>query len=778
MPFSHMFPCFHAWRHALLLGAVFVTTGSLMGGVAAQEVPDLQEKQEDQANPAQDMLAPVVVYSTREKKNPLDVPQTISVIGREEMDAHNIRDIQDLVRHQPGVFVTRQTSATNPWGQLTGFTIRGMSDNRIQLTVDGSRIQERITDSSRDFFDMGNFQSVEIVKGPNSVLWGADALGGAVMFRTRDPSDLLRYDPSKPWTLEIKTGYDSFDESWRKQITAAYDFGEVQLLGSYNQVSSHEPKLRKARADGGEWGCTRVGLGCNQLFPSDTDVDNILLKAVWQPTTDHTVKLTGELFGRDTRAFQMDYTGTSTANPPTDRLYLNQPYVRDLDMTRRRIALEHQWAVGAAWLDEVKWRISYSPQKRVTDSNHERVYSNRTETVNQLRKYSEEFLEADIQFQSSFNWGATHHLLTYGFDGGRTEGDYAGVNTTFNSLTSVTRTTKNNGFSVPKFTTERADFYLQDEMSFFDGRLSVPVGVRLTHYEIDSTGDNDYPRPAGFIPKEHKKTEVITRMAATWRFDDSWSVYGAYGEGFKMPTSQQLFQRSTNIYTGTGLIPNPDLKPEYVQNYEMGLRGQFDRGWFSLSTFYADYKDFIRSFQPVTIADPNGNQVVVYTHDNVEKASLWGIEFGGEYEVWRDTTLSANISWSYGNQRLTAGADKTHFNGAVPLTAILGIKHMLPEQKLQLELFGTFAAGRTKNSNPNAFLPSGYAIFDTYAKWTPRPNFELTAGIENIFDRRYFPNTVTGYDKKPAFSAVADVNPLELQTGAGRVFKVGATVRF
>jgi len=112
------------------------------------------------------------------------------------------------------------------------------------------------------------------------------------------------------------------------------------------------------------------------------------------------------------------------------------------------------------------------------------------------------------------------------------------------------------------------------------------------------------------------------------------------------------------------------------------------------------------------------------------------------------------------------------------LTATLGVKHLLPEQNLQLELFGTFAAGRTKNSNPNAFLPAGYAIFDSYAKWTPRQNFELTAGVENIFDRRYFPNTVTGYAKTPAIPAVANVNPLELQTGAGRTFKLGATVRF
>jgi hemoglobin/transferrin/lactoferrin receptor protein len=737
-------------------------------GTFAQQVPTTEEAT---------VLQPIVVLSTRKTKRLLDVPQSVSVVSRAELDDHNVRDIQDLVRHEPGVSVSRTTSITNPWGQLSGFTIRGMGGNRVQLTVDGSRVQESITDGSRDFFDMGHFKAVEIVKGPNSVLWGADALGGAVMFQTLDPSDLLT-DKSKPWALQLKTGFDSFDNSWRKQVIGAYDFGDVQVLGSYGQTSSQQAKLRNARADGGSWGCTRLNFGCNELFPADTDVNNALGKIVWTPDGQHTIKLTGELYGRDTDILQLYDLSASTTGIASTTAYNNDPYTRNLEMSRKRIALEHDWQVGEDWLDSVNWKVSYSPQRRTTDSDQRRVYSNRIQLVNQYRDYSEDFFEADVQMQSSFDLGTSHHTLTYGFDGDHTKGDYAGINTTFNSLTGLTTTAVNQGFSFPRVTTERADIYLQDEIALLDGRLTLTPGVRLAHYSLDPTGDSTYPGLPGYAPSEQSKTELLKRFGAIYKLDNQYSVYASYGEGFKMPTSAQLFQSASDPFSGSSIVPNPDLDPESVKNYEVGLRGELDKGYFSVSAFYSDYKNFIRSLQLVNLTSPSGAIVPGYRSDNVEDVRLWGIEFGGEYEVLANTTASANVAWSRGRQQVTTGSATTAFDGAAPVTAVLGLKHELPEYNLQFELFGTFAAGRKDSADPLDYLPSGYALFDIYTKWKPRENFELTFGIENIFDTRYFPNTLTGYDAVQTSAAVANSNPLEAQTGPGRVFKVGATVKF
>lgn len=126
------------------------------------------------------------------------------------------------------------------------------------------------------------------------------------------------------------------------------------------------------------------------------------------------------------------------------------------------------------------------------------------------------------------------------------------------------------------------------------------------------------------------------------------------------------------------------------------------------------------------------------------------------------------------------GAAETPFDGAVPLTLVTGLRYEMPDNGLEFEVIGTFGAGPTERSNPDAFKPKGYAVFDAYAKWTPAENIELTAGIQNIFDVRYFPNTLAGsnYTNTPSSPAVAGQDPLELQTAPGRTFKLGATVKF
>jgi hemoglobin/transferrin/lactoferrin receptor protein len=117
------------------------------------------------------------------------------------------------------------------------------------------------------------------------------------------------------------------------------------------------------------------------------------------------------------------------------------------------------------------------------------------------------------------------------------------------------------------------------------------------------------------------------------------------------------------------------------------------------------------------------------------------------------------------------------FDGAIPLTTVLGLRYELPDNGLEFEVFGTFAQGVKERSSPTAFKPEGYSVFDAYAKYKPTENVELTAGIQNIFDTRYFPNTLTGY-AETASDSVAAQNPLELQVAPGRTFKVGASVKF
>ena len=757
-------------RRWLLVTVTLAALAAAQSAAVAQDARD-EEAVAEEAEPATTekttRLQRLVVQATRGPQDVLDVPQTIDVLDGEKLRERMARDIQDMVRYTPGVAVDRQTSITNPFGQLNAFSIRGVGANRVQLLVDGSRIQERAIDGSRDFIDPFNMKAVEIVRGPNSVLWGSDALGGVVAFRTRDPEDLLA-GTDKPWAVEVRSAYDSFDNNFRKQFTAAAEAGDFQFLASFGHFSATEPELTKARADGGIWGCTRPAwFPCNRLFPADTDAWNALGKLVWTPSGDHEFKLTGEYFDRHTLVNQIWDSSSAFGG------YENTSYPRNLDMQRTRIALEHNWNVGSTLIDEVKWQVSYSPQARNMRSFQTRTYPTRIEERLQVRDYGEAFLEGDLQFISRFEGAGASHELTYGFDGDVTKSTYDGFNEIYRSDTGATTTQLNQGFNFPQVDTQRADIYLQDEIKLLGDRLTITPGLRYATYRIDPTADPDYVPLPGFEPRVIAQDRLTKKLGVVYDFNDTYSAYASYGEGFKMPTSQQLFVSVNDIFSGNQVVPNPNLRPESVRSYEAGIRGQFDNGYFSLGGFYADYTDFIRSLIPVDPAVPN-----IVTSDNVESVQLWGVEFSGEYEFRSNWWATAAVSYQFGNQRVTAGSPETPFDGAVPLTAVLGLRHFIPDWNLQWEVIGTFGAGVTRRSDPNAFKPDGYAVFDAFLTWNPTQTFELTAGIQNIFDTRYFPNTLTGYALTPASTSVADINPLELQTAPGRTFKLGATLRF
>lgn len=711
-------------------------------------------------------LDQITVTATRGEKQVLDVPGVVNVISRQELDERMTRDMQDLVRYQPGVSVNRLTSGTDPFGNLDGFTIRGVGGNRVQMQVDGSRVIERITDGNRNFVEMPFLKSVEIVRGPGSVLWGADALGGIVAYRTLDPQDLLK-GKDKPYAVRLDAGYDSFDRSFTKTGIAAFRLTPaLEAIVGLSQKTAEEAKLSRARADGGRWGCPVPSLrylGCDTLNPLDSTVWNAFGKIVFSPTTDHTFKLTGEYFDNSSKVNQLwDYNVLASG-------LRNGPYIRDEVKSRQRIAFEHQWDVGTSFLDSIRWQASFSPQKReVTNNRYQTQTNNQQRFTRGFLDYSEQFSQLDIQAKSSFALGSSFHRLTYGFQGDVTKTDYERRDDVRNMSTGVTTTTIAGGFNFANATTTRYDFYLQDEIELLNGRWTITPGVRYANYKIDPSIGPGYVIVPGKAPREIDSHKLIPQVGTIFKLDETYSLYARYAQGFKMPTAQQLY---TSLPMGTqNLIPNPDLKPESVTSYEAGIRGRFDNGWFSVGVFHADYKDFIQNFAPIL-----GSTDLTYR--NLSSVKISGIEASAEWKFHERWLANVALSYQYGTQKADAGALTTPYNSITPFTAVAGLKYLMPEYGLEAEVIGTFGAGVTRASAPTIFKPAGYTVFDAFLNWKPTSYITVRGGVQNIFDRRYFSN-VYNFDKVPASAAVAATNPLELQTAAGRTFKLAASVEF
>ncbi|MBR1222308.1 TonB-dependent hemoglobin/transferrin/lactoferrin family receptor [Bradyrhizobium sp. U87765 SZCCT0131] len=766
----------HHWLRVGLLGSVWTI---LAAGVAWGQAATAQERERAQAGARVAasygvMLETISVYADRNPRQLLDLPQNVTVIGRKELDERQVRDVQDLVRYEPGITVGKTTSGTDPFGNLAGFTIRGVSNNRVQMLVDGTRVIESITDGNRDFVNMANLKAVEIVRGPAGVMWGADALGGVVAFVTKDPEDYLK---GRNFGGQLDVGFDSYDKSFFKTGTSAFRFGDFSAMLSASQRSYSEGTLSKARADGGIYGCPRPAeaIRCNQLNPlSGSDYD-VLGKLVWAPDKEHEVKFAVEYLNKDATVDQRFDLGLQSTG------IRNLGYVREQVQSRERFTLSHRYAPELGWLDQVRWQVSHSPQERnFTGVRDRRLANGQYDRLDFLLNYKETFSEGDIQFNSSFNTPFAQHKLTYGAYASVVDTDYNRRDVTTNLTTRRITIANAGGFNFADATTRRVDGFIQDEISLFDRRLILTPGLRYATYDLDPRPNPYYVALPGKEPRQIQSEKLIKQLGAVVKLDSQLSLVGRYAEGFKMPTAQQLF---TSLPNGGGsnsdLIPNPALRPEQVKSYEIGLRGEFSRGFASATLFKADYTDFIQSFVEIPSVTNPGN--VDYTYQNLSSVNVWGVELAGEYrfdDVW---SVSASLAYIEGKQRYDAASARTPFDGTTPLSGTIGLRYFDRARGFDAQLISTFADRTPPRSASTLYRADGYVVFDAIVNWAPQwvPGLTLRGAVLNIADVRYFPsfNGTTTYAIVPT-TAVAMSNPLELRTAPGRTFKVGASYAF
>ena len=133
--------------------------------------------------------ADVVVTATRAEQDRRDTGQAVTIIDRDEIERRQTVVVTDLLATTPGVTVTRNGSV----GGFTGVRLRGAEAEQTLVVIDGVRVND--PSSPGGGFDFANLLSssverIEVLRGPNSVPWGSQAIGGVVNIITaRPPAD-------------------------------------------------------------------------------------------------------------------------------------------------------------------------------------------------------------------------------------------------------------------------------------------------------------------------------------------------------------------------------------------------------------------------------------------------------------------------------------------------------------------------------------------------------------------------------------------------------------
>lgn len=131
---------------------------------------------------AAETTEPVLVTPTR---NPLTADETlasVSVLTREDIERRQPRDLPDLLADLPGVHIARSGGR----GQSTSLFLRGTNSDQTLVLLDGVRIASATAGSAAlESIPLAQIERVEVVRGPRSTLYGADAIGGVVQIFTR-----------------------------------------------------------------------------------------------------------------------------------------------------------------------------------------------------------------------------------------------------------------------------------------------------------------------------------------------------------------------------------------------------------------------------------------------------------------------------------------------------------------------------------------------------------------------------------------------------------------
>jgi vitamin B12 transporter len=150
---------------------------------------------EDADSPGSGLPEPVIVSATRLPTPELQVASSVTVIAAEEIAARQDRSLADVLQDVPGLNLVR---TGGPGGQTSVF-MRGTNNNHIKVIVDGIDVSD--PSSFNATFDFSQFltqdiERVEVLRGPQSGLYGSDAIGGVINIITKSGSGPAQFSAS------------------------------------------------------------------------------------------------------------------------------------------------------------------------------------------------------------------------------------------------------------------------------------------------------------------------------------------------------------------------------------------------------------------------------------------------------------------------------------------------------------------------------------------------------------------------------------------------------
>lgn len=663
------------------------------------------------------VLEETTVTARKRAESVMDVPESVSAFSSSMIENANLHSLKDIGLMVPNLYMSTR---------LDGFpnvSIRGLggfgNTQGVGFYLDDVQL---FSDASSRF---GDLERVEVLKGPQGVLYGGANIGGAIKFVSQRPDT-----EELGGNLKVSAGEDGYydvegqvniplSDSWAMRL---YGFSESSDGYLQNPNSSRANGLSgNNNADIGE--VDRYGIRgtlAGDLGDRLSTFVTFRYNEIDGPNNTWIRELNGD-FGYSTDV-------DTSFNPRNDR-----------ETTAASIELNYDFdSVTATAI------ASYTD----TDSNRESDLDVDPEWVLDLVRPEElEATTLELRLSSSTDEPLQWQVGAYYLDLQRDLSSVLNIRGGYcyldpgvcDPLPPLNDSEIQAVVPFEVSARERNQLAAFANVTYRVGQWELGAGIRADDWESKRSNLD-----TGLSGKE-ADTEYLGRASVTWFADDeSTMVYGSMSQGFE-PGDLNL-----NNFSGDNELFGYD--PENATQYELGYKGQLLDGALSLVTavFYIDYED--RQFE-LQATDPSGGFVEGVV--NVGDSEIWGIEADIAMALTQNWTAGLGFGyidsqWKNGTTSPVTGAD---LSGETPpntadwsATASLDYAHELGNGmrlsgRVQLRYKGEAATNSQFFDEPGDDFPlwenPEFTVVDIGGalEWN---NWELRVHVENVFDEEYY----------------------------------------
>jgi len=652
-------------------------------------------------------LEEIVVTATRSELAIGNAPYSVSVLNEVDLrEERQVRTIPESMKELPGIMVQKTAH-----GQGSPF-IRGFTGFRNLFLIDGIRLNNSVfRDGPNQYWNTVDPLSVsrmEIVRGPSSVLYGSDAIGGTVQVLGRGYSDLgaaegfdgnayYRYSDAENSNIyRLEAGYAA-GNAFSAYAGGSYkDFGNLDVADLGDQHNTgYDEKDVDARLEYQFDGGSRVVLAHQWVDQDDA----------WR--THRTI-------------FGESWQGTDVGNELR----------RSLDQTRKLTYL--QWRNGEAFgfMEDITASVSYHDQEEERD----RI---RSDGRRDIQGFEVDTTGLWLQAATGSRLGR----WTYGAEWYHDDVD--SYHRDYNADGSF-RGSRPQGPVADDSEYDMYAAFVQNQIAVGD-RLSFILGGRYTRAELDAGTVVD-PASGDIYSINEDWSQATGSARATYHLtrDGGYRLFGGVSQGFRAPNLSDMTRldsnRSNEIET-----PVQDLDPEQFVTCEIGLKVGRDRWWGEASYYYTDIKDMI-------IRTPTGE--IVDGEDEVTKKNsgdgdVQGVELQLGVKLTEGLTWFGIGTWMDGDVDTFPTSEPIKVSEPIdremPLTWHTGLRWTALDGRLWLEGLVSHADKQddlsTRDANDTQRIPPGgtpdYTVLALRSYYRLSGSLGLSLAMENITDEDY-----------------------------------------